>query len=787
MKGTLIGRSIPRVEDRALLTGKGRYVDDIHLPGMLHAAFVRSPHAHAAVRGIDVTAAAAAPGVRAVLTLEDLLPFMTGSVLRTALPSPAFLLELHRPVLASTEVTHVGEAVAVVLAADRYLAEDAAALVQVDYDPLPVVADLRAGARKDSPTVQAGLPHNIAAELRMEFGDVDAVFRQAPHVYAEELLQHRGGSHSMECRGVVARHDAMEDLLTVWTSSQTPQAARGFLCDLLGRTEDRVRVVLPDVGGGFGPKLAFYIEEAVVAVSALMLGVPVKWIEDRREHFVSTTQERDQVWNVEIAVDDEGRVLGVRGHILHDHGAYSVRGTNIPYSSASAMTLPYRVPAYRMQVQCVATNKVPVTPVRGAGQPQGVFAMERLLDRVARELDIDRATVRRRNLVPPEAMPYATPMKNRAGTAIVLDSGDYPACMAQAMKAADWDGFPARQAAARAQGKRLGIGLANSVEGTGRGPYDQVKVRIVSNGTVQVFTAAAPMGQGTRTMLTQIVAELLGGDANNVQVFAGDTGNAPLAFGGFNSRQAVMTGSSAFKAAGIVREKLLVAAAAVLKCEVDDLDITGRTVTCRSTGAQAGFGELARASVGLAGFLMPNEIPGLEATEHVTIDAMAYANASAVVELEVDADIGAVTLHKVTFAHDCGTVIHPQIVEGQIIGGLAHGIGNALYEWMGFNEDAQPVTTNFAEYLLVTATEMPEVQIVHQESPSPLNALGIKGVGEAGVLPIPAAIASAVDDALADYGVIIRQVPIAPDRLLASIEAARRPAAPPRRELETLV
>lgn len=786
MNHKIIGQSVPRVEDQALLTGKGRFVDDIHFPGMLHAAFVRSPHAHAAVRAINVEAATSMPGVRAVFTLQDIAPHMTTTVLRTALPSPAFVLELHRPVLASTEVTYVGEAVAVVLAEDRYLAEDAAALVDVEYDPLPAAVDLRRAAQMGSPTVQTGLPHNIVAEFELGFGDVDKVFRDAPHVFGEELVQHRGGSHSVECRGVVARHDAMDDLLTVWTSSQTPHAARGFLCDLLGRDNQRVRVVLPDVGGGFGPKLAFYIEEAVVAVSALMLSLPVKWIEDRREHFVATTQERDQLWSVEIAVDEQARILGVRGRILHDHGAYSVRGTNIAYGSASAMTLPYRVPAYRMDVKCVATNKVPVTPVRGAGQPQGVFAMERLLDRVARELMIDRVEVRLRNLVTASDMPHTTPMKNRAGTAIILDSGNYPACMAQALAAADWEGFPARQANARAQGRRLGIGLANSVEGTGRGPYDQVKVRISSDGAVQVFTGAAAMGQGTCTMLAQIVAELLGGAIDNVQVFAGDTGSAPHAFGGFNSRQTVMAGSSAYKAAGVVREKLLVAGAWVLKCSVEDLDVGSRSVTSRSTGASASFAELARASVGLAGFLIPNEVPGLEATEQVIIDSMAYANASTVVELEVDHETGAVTLHKVTFAHDCGTVVHPQIVEGQIIGGIAHGIGNALFELMAFSEDGQPLTTNLAEYLLVTPTEMPSINVLHHESPSPLNVLGVKGVGEAGVLPMPAAIASAVDNALMEYRVAIRQVPILPDQLLETIEAAQRVLAPAGPEMETL-
>ena len=777
MSGKTIGQNVNRVEDKAHLKGLARFVDDIHLPHMLHAVFVRSPHAHAQVIGIDKSVASSMPGVYAVLSLDDLAPHLTNTTLVTALPSPSFLLELHRPILANHEVTHVGEAVAVVIAEDPYCAEDAAAMVNVDYEPLAAVADLVEGAKESSPTVQVGLAHNTVARLHMSFGDTDQVFQDAPHVYAETLRQHRGGSHSMECRGVVASHNAMEDLLTVWTSSQTPQTAKALLCSLLGRDDDQVRVVLPDVGGGFGPKLAFYIEEIVLAVCALILARPVKWIEDRREHFVSTTQERDQIWEMEIAVDQEARILGVRGKVLHEHGAYTVRGTNIPYGSASAVTLAYCVPAYQLDVACIATNKVPVTPVRGAGQPQGVFAMERLLDRVALELGLDRLEVRARNLVPASAMPYETPMKNRSGVPIVLDSGDYPKCMQMAIKEADWHNFPSRQAAARERGVRLGIGIANSVEGTGRGPYDQVKVRIANNGIVQVFTGAAAMGQGTHTMFSQIVAEVLGGDIHNVHVFSGDTSNAPLAFGGFNSRQAVMGGSSAYKAAKVVRNKLLVVASSVLNCSMEELEVVGRQVRSTLTGASAPLGELAQASIGLPGYTIPNDIPGLEATEHVRIDAMAYANACAVVELEVDENTGAVKLLEVTFAHDCGTVIHPQIVEGQVMGGIAHGIGNSLFEWMRFDENAQPITTNLAEYMLPTALEMPHVKLVHMASPSPLNELGIKGVGESGVLPMPAAIASAIDSALSDLGVKISQVPVFPNQLLDLIHKAKQTQA----------
>lgn len=771
--GKTFGRSVKRLEDHALLTGTARFVDDIQAPGMLHAAFVRSSHAHAAIRSIDTAAAAAAPGVHAVFTLEDLRPYLAATDLVTALPSPSFRMNLHRPVLAHTEAAYVGEAIAVVIAEDRYLAEDAAALVEVDADPLPVVGDCRTALDEGAPTVHSSAPHNLVAEFGLSYGEVDAAFDAAPHVFGESLVQHRGGSHSIECRGVVARYEPLDDVLTVWSSTQTPLPAKQILCDLLGRGPDQVRVVVPDVGGGFGPKLVFYPEEAVTAVAALILQRPVKWIEDRREHFTATTQERDQIWDVEIAVDNDARILGVRGTLLHDHGAYNVRGTNVPYGSAAAMTLAYRVPVYRLDIKCVATNRVPVTPVRGAGQPQGVFAMERLLDRVARELRLDRAEVRRRNLVPAELMPYPTPMKTRGGMQVVLDSGDYPRCQAMALERAGWDSFAGRQAVARAQGKRLGIGVANSVEGTGRGPYEQIRVRIGATGAVHVYSAAAAMGQSTRTMLAQVVAEQLGGDMDNIMVVAGDSANGAMGFGGFNSRQAVMAGNSAHKAALEVRRQVLEVAASVMQLPVADLDIEGREVVTRNGQARRTLAELARAAAGMPGFLMPGEGPALDAMEHVVINDMAYGNATAVVEVEVDDETGEVKLRNIVFAHDCGRVIHPKVVEGQLMGGIAHGVGNALFEKMAFDENGQPLTTNLAEYLLVTATEMPNIELAHMESPTPLNPLGIKGVGEAGVLPMTAAVASAVEHALADCGVHITHVPISPVDLLASIEAAR--------------
>ena len=770
MSGRTAFRDVPRLEDLPLLTGRGRFVDDIRPPGTLHAAFLRSPFAHARIISADAAAARAAPGIRAVWFAADIAPHLTGTRLKVALPSPAFRQTLDRPVLAEDEVVHVGEAVAIIIAEDRYLAEDALALVEVEYDPLPVVADCVAALEPGAPVAHAGGPHNLVGEFTLGYGDPDAAFAAAPVVVRERLAQHRGGGHSIECRGVLAIPDAVEDRLTVWSSTQTPHTARRMLCDLLGLPEDRIRVATPDVGGGFGPKLVFYPEEVVVALAARLLCVPVKWIEDRREHFIATTQERDQVWDVEMALDGEGRILGVRGEMVHDHGAWTARGLNVAYGAVSAMPLAYVVPAYRIRSRSAVTNKVPVTPVRGAGQPQGVFAMERLLDRAAARLGLDRAEIRRRNLVPADRMPYATPLKTRGGVPVVLDSGDYPRCMAEALRRADWEGFAARQQAARAEGRHLGIGLANYVEGTGRGPFEHVSIRVEPSGRIFVATGAVAMGQGTRTMMAQIVAEQLGGDMTNVEVSAGDTATSPLGLGGFNSRQAVMAGTSGHVAALRVRERVLQIAATLLEAAEADLEIEGREVRVKGTGLGTTLAEVARAAAGLPGFALPGGRAGIAAAEEVVIDAMSYANGSCVAEVEVDPATGHVALLKITFVHDCGRALHPRIVDGQVLGGITHGIGNALFEWMGFDDQAQPVTTTLAEYLLVTATEMPaQIEIGHLETPTPLNPLGIKGVGESGVIPLAAAIASAVEDALSPFGARITRVPIAPHHLVAAV------------------
>ena len=595
----------------------------------------------------------------------------------------------------------------------------------------------------------------------------------AKHVFKETLSMHRGVAHSLECRGLVAYSDPIEGRLNVWSSSQIPHVAKRLICDLLGLADDMVRVAIPDIGGGFGPKLVFYSEELVVALAARLLNRPVKWIEDRREHFLSTTQERDEIWEMEIGVDDEARIKAIRGRLIHDNGAYMVRGVNVAYGAASTMPLAYVIPALDLNIVAVSTNKVPVTPIRGAGKPQGVFVMERLLDKVAAELGLDRAEVRRRNLVARAQIPYATPLKTRGGMSVTLDAGDFPGAMAAALEKSGWNTFGERQARARDQGRYIGIGVANYVEGTGRGPYEPTSVRISEDGHIHVATGAAAIGQSTKTMLAQVVAEQLGGDMSRITVTCGDTSAIELGIGTFNSRQAVMAGNAAHASASKVRQKMLTAASAMLDVGEQALEIENGFVKLRGdAGKRLGFGEISRALAGLPGYFLPGNLdPGLSADEKVIIDDMTYSNGCGVVEVSVDIETGIVDLNNVVIAHDCGNIMHPAIVDGQLMGGIAHGIGNALFEWMGFDENAQPVTTTLAEYLIVTATEMPaKIDLIACSTPTPLNHLGVKGVGETGVLPMAGAIASAVEDALKPFNVKISNAPLSPPRLLAKIQ-----------------
>lgn len=762
----LIGARVPRLEDQALLTGKGRFVDDIAAAGTLVAAFVRSPHPHALIRGVDAASARAQPGVVAVLTLDDLAPALRQRRMMRTSNSGTKLDQSWPFALADGEVSFVGEAVAIVIAEDRYLAEDAAALVAVDYDVLPAATDCRV---ERAPAVRRELSSNAVISYKVAYGDVDAAFAKAAHVVRENLWMHRGAGHSMEGRGILAQISDRET--AVWASTQKAHDLRTAIADYIDLDESRLRVATPDVGGGFGPKLCVYPEDIAVVAAATLLGRSVKWTEDRREHFTNAAQERDQFWSIELAADAEGRVRGVRGRLLHDIGAYALQDVNIPYNSATTLTGPYLVPALAIDVVATHTNKSPVSSVRGAGYPQAAFAMERMLDLLARALKIDRAELRRRNLIPAEKMPYPKPLKARSGEQVQYDSGDYPGCQAEILKTAGWDDFPRRQTEARAQGRYIGIGLAHGIKGTGRGPFEFGNVRVSPTGHITVSTGAAPMGQGLATALAQICAEAFGVRAQDVSVVAGDTAAAPLGLGGFASRQTVTAGSSVKIASDAVAAKARHLASHMLEAAEEDLEIVGGEV--RVVGAPqlaVTLGELARVLKGAPGYGFPQGMdPGLEASATFRVDQLAYSNACHVVEVEVDSETGGVRILRYIALQDAGRRVNPLIVEGQVHGGIAHGVGNALLEWMGYDAGGQPVTTTFADYLLPTATDLPNFETLYKESPSPHNPLGVKGVGEVGVIPAAAAVISAIEDALSPFDVRISQMPVMPHELVALI------------------
>ncbi|HET7197680.1 MAG TPA: xanthine dehydrogenase family protein molybdopterin-binding subunit, partial [Burkholderiales bacterium] len=728
-----VGAAVKRLEDPAILAGRGRYVDDLALPGMLEVAFVRSSEAHALIKGIRLEDARALPGVHSVLLLKDL-----GADKRMvqANPHPLLRQNLTQYPLARDEVCYVGETIAMVLAENRYLAEDAASLVQVDYEPLPAAVDVRDAAQPGAAKVHRDSPDNLVARIPWKFGDADAVFASCRNIFRESYIQHRGGCHSMECRGVVASHDAFSDRLTLWSSTQSPYLIRRFLAQYLLRDENRIRVIAPDVGGGFGPKAAHYPEELALALAALKTGRPLKWIEDRREHFVATTQQRDQLWDVEVACDDAGKVLAIRARALHDHGAYVPYGLLLALGSVVNFPGTYAIPAVDIAIDVVFTNAVPTTPIRGAGRPYANFILERTMDCVARNLKLDRAEVRRRNLIRKDQMPYSTGGKLPTGKPVMFDSGDYPGTLERVLRNSN---YPEKRAQS---GRLVGIGMSCYNEDTGLAPFEGATVRVFPSGKVVVTSGAGAQGQGVRTILAQIAAEQLGVPPADVAIEFGDTAAFPMGMSTVGSRTTVTAGSSVHLAALEVRDKAIRLAAEALECASADLELAEGAVRIKGVpDKRVPLGELARRLAGQVNVPTPAGFsPGLEATAYHAVERPVYANGANVAVVEVDPDTGRVWVRDYFVVHDCGTLVNPTLVDGQIAGGVAHGISNVLFERMVYDrETGQPQTTNYGEYLLVSAPEMPRLHLAHTETPSPWNPLGVKGAGEGGTIPCLAA------------------------------------------------
>jgi carbon-monoxide dehydrogenase large subunit len=766
------GAPIKRNEDARLLRGRALFVDDVEFPDMLHAAFLRSAVAHARIRGIDVSAARRRAGVVAVYTATDLGDYwQPGPLLVPPPPIAGITFNQRTQVpLGKDKVRHVGEPLAVVIAENRAIAEDALADIVVELDPLPAVADIERALDPSAATVHDDLRSNVAAHVRQTKGDYAAALARAAHVVRRRLRYDRGTSSPIETRGVVARWDARAGQLTVWDTTQAPVFLRGGLAGMLGLGERQVRVIAPFVGGGFGPKIMlFYPEEVVLPWVAMRLERPIKWIEDRKEHFFATTQERGQVHDAEMALDRDGRILGIKDVFLHDSGAYDPYGLTVPINSQCTLLGPYTIENYDSTFTAVFTNKPTVTPYRGAGRQHGVFVVERLLDLAAHDLGIDRAEIRRRNFIPADAFPYDNKIIYQDFAPLSYDSGNYPPILAKALEMIGYDAFlKEEQPRLRAAGRHVGIGIAAYVEGTGIGPYEGAKVQVQANGKVSVATGIGTQGQGHFTSFAQIVADEVGVDVTDVDVVTGDTDQFYWGAGTFASRGAVVAGNAISAAAKAVRSKILQVASEHFECAEQDLDIAdGRVAIVGVPGRTVRLGELALKANPMRGAVKPGTEPGLEATRYFGPPGGATASGVHAVIVEIDPETFGLTIRKYVVVHDCGTVINPMILAGQIHGGVAQGIGNAFYEQLIFDESAQLLNGSLADYLLPTALDVPTIETAHTVTPSPLNPLGIKGAGEAGAIPVGPLFAQAIEDALdlPRKGIELLEIPLSPARL----------------------
>lgn len=793
-----LGARIPRNEDPRLLRGLGCFVGDVNPPRVLHAAVLRSPHAHARLRVIDATRARALHGVHLVLTAKDLGDVNQPTPL--LIPHPDLTHPRTQYPLAVEEIRYVGEPLAFVVAEARALAEDAAELIEVEYAPLPVVPDLATATADGAPLVHADVPGNRAARVVQRVGDPHGAFARTAHVFRERLSIERSCGSPIEPRGVVAVYDPRRDALQVWDSTQAPLPIKNGLARILGLPEFQVEVIAPDIGGGFGTKIMlFYPEEILVPYAAMRLGRPVKWIEDRLEHFKSSSQERGQIHDVEVATDGAGRILALRDHFVHDAGAYTPYGIVVPLITSTQLPGPYRLPSYEVAFDVVYTNTVMVTPYRGAGRPQGAFVMERVIGLIARELGLEPAEVRRRNFIQPDEFPWDVGLTFQDGAPTRYDSGNYPAGLELALERIGLQDFRARQVEARARGRYLGLGLACYVEGTGIGPYEGAHVRVEPSGKVLVATGLTTQGQGHATTFAQIAAETLGCDPADVTVITGDTSRFNWGAGTFASRALVTSGNAIAVAAGKVRDKALGLAAELLEVAPRDLELAGGRVRVRGApGAELTLGALAavanpiRYAYGQEAsevalrlvkpregpVLAEGEEPGLEAFGYYAPPQATFAHGCHAAIIEIDIETGQLRFLGYVVHHDCGVLVNPTIVEGQIRGGVAQGIGGSFYERIIYDAQGQLLTGTFMDFLMPTAMEIPEVEIVHTETPSPLNPLGVKGVGEAGAIPVPALVAEAVDDALAPFGVRVREMPLSPARILELIAGGRARGAP---------
>ncbi|HSJ55209.1 MAG TPA: xanthine dehydrogenase family protein molybdopterin-binding subunit [Anaerolineae bacterium] len=784
MTKKVIGQRIKRNEDPRLLTGQALFVDDVQIPGMLHVAFLRSDYAHARLLSIDVSAARQRPGVVAVYTAEDLGDDWKPAPALVSPPPTIKEIEFYSRTqvpLVKVKVRHAGEPLAMVVAESRYIAEDAVEDILVDLDPLPAVIDMEKALEPGSPLVHDDLESNLAAHLVQQKGDYEVARAQADLVIERRIVIDRCVAAAMENRGIVANWEPKSQQLTLWDTTQAPIPIRNGLAAMFGLSAHQVRVIAPFVGGGFGPKIMmYYPEEVLLTWATLKLGRPLKWIEDRRENFFATTMERSQVHDGEIAITKEGRILGIRHSFLHDTGAYDPYGLTIPLNTQSHSMGSYDVPNYYSDMKVVFTNRTIVTPVRGAGRPQGIFLVERLLDLAAKKLGIDPLEIRRRNLIPANAFPYHQGIIDQAFSELIFDSGNYQATLEKAAARIGYEKFvKEEQPRLRAEGRHVGIGIVSFVETTGVGPYEGARVTVETDGRVSVATGVGTQGQGHFTSFAQIVAEQLGMDVRNVRMVTGDTAEFHWGTGTFASRGAVVAANAINAAALSVRKKILRQASKALETPEEELELVDGYVRVADLPEQSiSLGELAKQANPLRGAVEPGTEPGLESTDYYGPQYGATANGAHAMIVEVDPETMMIDIKRYVTVEDCGTVLNPLILDGQVQGGVALGIGNSYYEKLVYDENGQLLNASLADYLIPSAMEVPPIEVGHEETPSPLNPLGSKGAGEAGTIPVPALFAQALENALYDHDIEILEMPMSPNQLYELLTAAKARTMP---------
>ncbi|MBC2604703.1 xanthine dehydrogenase family protein molybdopterin-binding subunit [Pelagicoccus albus] len=774
MKPHSFGQRSRRLEDPKLLAGKALFVDDVQRPEMLHLCFVRSPYAHARIRSIDTKSARALDGVCGVFTAEDMGDTYKSGPLIVPPPPIQDLVFRQRTQwpMASDKTRYAGEPVAVVVAESRYIAEDAAELVEVEYEPLAPVVGFQDSLSENAALIHEDLDSNLAAEALQQKGDYDKNVSSADLIVSDVFHYERPLAASMENRGYVAEYDFHTEKMTVWATTQAPIPLRNLLADYLGLREGQVEVVAPFIGGGFGPKIMImYSEEMVIGWLSLKLKRPIKWIEDRTENFVATTQERGQVHHAEMALTADGVIIGVKDDFIHDTGAYNPYGLTVPLNSQCTLLGPYKVPHYKSRFKAVYTNKTPVTPVRGAGRQHGVFTMERLLDKAAKKLNLSPHEIRRRNFLKPDDFPHKHGIIYQDFSALTYDSGNYEPALDLALEHIGYESFKQKeQADYLAQGRRVGIGLAAYVEGSGIGPYEGARVTVGSDGSVAVATGIGTQGQGHFTVFAQIVREQLGVPLEMIRVTTGDTRIFHWGTGTFASRGAVVGGNACHAAAQAVRSKILQMAALKWNVPAGSLELSdGFVQVVNDPTRKMGLGELAREANPLRGAVPPDAEPGLEATRYFGPEMGATANGVHAAIVEIDPNTYEIKVLRYVIVHDCGKVINPMILEGQILGGFSMGLGHALYESLNYDSQGVLSGTNLHDYMMPTAPDMPEVVTDHVETPATKNPLGVKGAGEAGTIPVSAVIAQAVDDAFSEQDLYIRKIPLTPSLLFSNL------------------